>query len=134
MEESLVALLLAHAPLTALVGTNPTRVYWMRAPQAVAKPFVVLQVVTNLPDVTHQGPSGLVAGRVQADCYAETYGSAKAVSRAVTGRLSGYRGTVSGTVFDGIFKDSERDGYEDEVSPDKLYRVSMDFILWHKGV
>ena len=130
MEESLMALLLAHTPLTGLVGT---RVYWMRAPQNVAKPYVVLQVITALPDVTHQGPSGLVAGRVQADCYGLTYASAKGVARAVTGRLSGFRGPRDGTMFDGIFKDAERDEYEDENSPDKLFRTSMDFIIWHKG-
>jgi hypothetical protein len=133
MEESLAALLLAHAPLTALTST---RIHWLRAPQAVARPYVVLQSISGIPDVTHQGPSGLVAGRVQVDCYGDTYGSAKTVARAVTGRLSGYRGTPTPpgtTVFDGIFKDAERDGYEDEASPDKLFRVSMDFIIWHKG-
>lgn len=133
MEESLVALLINHAPLTALVGTAPARVYWMRAPQGVAKPYVVLQVITAIPDVSNSGPNGLVAGRVQADCYGTTYGSAKGVARAVTGRLSGFKGPYSGTIFDGVFKDSERDEYEDEDSPDKLFRVSMDLIIWHKG-
>jgi hypothetical protein len=136
MEESLTALLLAYSPLTSLVGTNPTRVYWMRAPQNVAEPFVVLQVISSVPDVSHQGPSGLIPARVQADCYSDSYTSAKAVARAVTARLSGYRGTPTppGTVtFDGVFKDAERDEYEPDDSPDKLFRVSMDFIIWHKG-
>lgn len=136
MEETLIALLLAHAPLTALVGTNPTRVYWMRAPQNTAKPYVVLQVISSVPDVGHQGPTGLIPARVQADCYSDSYTSAKAVARAVTGRLSGYKGTPTPpgtTVFDGVFKDAERDEYEPEDSPDKLFRVSMDFIIWHKG-
>jgi hypothetical protein len=130
MEESLVALLLAHAPLAALTGT---RIYWLRAPQNVAAPYVVLQTVSAIPDVSHSGPSGLVAGRVQADCYGLTYASAKGAARAVSGRLSGFRGTQGGTVFDGVFKDSERDLYEDDASTDKLFRVSMDFIIWHKG-
>jgi hypothetical protein len=134
MEESLVALLLAHTPLTSLTGT---RIHWLRAPQGVAMPYVVLQMITRLPDMTHAGPSGLNAARVQIDCYGLSYGSAKAVARAVEGRLSGYRGTPTPpgtTVFDGVFKDAERDGYEDEASTDKLFRVSMDFIIWHKGV
>lgn len=136
MEELIVALLLAHAPLTALVGTNPARVHWIRAPQNTPKPYVVLQVISSVPDVTHEGASGLVAARVQADCFGETYTSAKAAARAVTGCLSGYRGTPTPpgtTVFGGVFKDAERDGFEDDVSPDKLFRVSMDFIIWHKG-
>lgn len=133
MEEALVDLLKAHAPLTALIGTAPARVYWMRAPQNVARPYVVLQVITGLPDVAHSGPTGLVAGRVQADAYADTYGSAKAVARALAARLSGFRGTRLTTVFDGVFKDAERDGYEDDASPDKLFRTSQDFLIWHKG-
>jgi len=134
MEESLISLLLAHAPLSSLTGT---RIHWLRAPQGVEKPYVTLQVISGIPDVSHSGPNGLVAGRVQADCYGTSYNSAKAVARAVTGRLSGYKGmpTPPGTtIFDGVFKDSERDGYDDEESPDKLFRVSMDFIIWHKGV
>ena len=130
MEESLAALLLAHAPLTALTAQ---RVHWMRAPQNVAKPYVVMQVISGIPDVTHGGPSGLADARVQIDCYGLTYSSAKAVARAVTQRLSGYRGTQGATVFDGVFKAGERDEYEDEASPDKLFRVSMDFLIWHKG-
>ena len=130
MEEGLVGLLLNYAPLTALASQ---RVYWLRAPQNVAKPYVVLQVITAIPDVSHSGPNGLVAGRVQADCYGTTYNSAKGVARAVTNRLSGFKGVYSGTIFDGVFKDAERDEYEDDESPEKLFRVSIDFIIWHKG-
>lgn len=133
MEEALFDVLKTHAALTALVGTNPARIYWMRAPQGSPKPYVVLQAISSVPDVTHGGPSGLVAARVQADCYSDSYGTAKTVARAVTGRLSGFRGSSSGVVFDGVFKDAERDEYEDEASTDKLFRVSMDFIIWHKG-
>lgn len=130
MEESLVALLLAHTPLTALTGQ---RIYWLRAPQNVQKPYVVLQVISAIPDVPHSGANGLVEGRIQVDCYGTTYSSAKNVARAATARLSGFKGTHSGTIFDGVFKDSERDGYEDDATPDKLFRVSIDFIIWHKG-
>jgi hypothetical protein len=129
VEEALVDLLKAYAPLTALIGTAPARVYWMRAPQNVARPYVVLQVITGLPDVAHSGPTGLVAYRVQADAYGDSYGSTKAVARALAARLTGFKATV----FDGVFKDAERDGYEDDASPDKLFRTSQDFIIWHKG-
>lgn len=132
MEEALIDLLKSHAALTALIGTNPARVYWMRAPQAIARPYVVLQVVSSIPDVTHGGPSGLVGSRVQVDSYGDTYGSVKAVARAVTGRLSGFRGPRLTTTFDGIFKDAERDEYEDSAAPDKAFRVSMDFLVWNK--
>jgi hypothetical protein len=130
MEEALVTLLTAYAPLTALTST---RVYWMRAPQGVAMPYATLQVISRIPDVTHSGPRGLADARVQVDCYGLTYASAKSVARAVEARLSGYKGT-SGVVFDGVFKDSEQDLFESDATTDKLFRVSMDFIIWHKGV
>lgn len=130
MEESLVALLLAHAPLASLVGN---RIHWLRAPQGVGLPYVTLQVITRIADMTHSGPSGLNFARVQVDCYGLTYASVKAVSRAVEGRLSGYRGTRNATVFDGIFKEGERDSYEHDASPDDLFRTSLDFTIWHKG-
>lgn len=78
-------------------------------------------------------PSGLVESRVQVDCYGLTYASSKTTARAVEVRMSGAKTTHSATVFDGAFLDAERDGYEDEASPDKLFRTSLDFIIWHKG-
>lgn len=131
MEESMTALLLQHAPLSALVSS---RVYWVRAPQGVLSPFVTLQVISGMPDVRHAGPSGFITTRVQADCYGLSYATAKSTARAVTDRLSGYRGTQGATIFDGIFKDAERDFFEDSATPEKLFRVSMDFFLQHKGV
>jgi hypothetical protein len=133
MEEALIALLLAYAPLTALIGTSPNaRLYWVRAAQGAAKPYVTLQIISRIPDMTHAGANGLNTARLQVDCYGLTYLNAKSAARAVETRLSGYRGTSSGIIFDGIFKDSERDQYESDDSTDKLFRVSMDFIIWHK--
>ena len=133
MEESLVDLLKAHTALTSLVGSNPARIYWMRAPQGIARPYLVMQIVSSIPDVTHGGPSGLIGSRVQIDCYGDTYASTKTTARAVTGRLSGFRGFRLNTTFDGIFKDAERDEYEESAAPDKAFRVSMDFLVWHKS-
>lgn len=131
MEEALILLLLANAALTSKVGAD--QITWVRAAQNSPRPYVVLQTISSVPDVTHSGPSGLVPARIQVDCYGDTYAATKTVARAVTGALNGFRGTKGSIAFDGIFKDAERDGFEDEASPSKLYRVSMDFIVWHKG-
>jgi hypothetical protein len=128
MEEALTALLNGAAPLTALVAG---RINWGVKPQGAGAPFVVLQRISGLRHMVMAGPSGLVSSRVQADCYGLTYTSAKAVARAVRDRLSGYSGTVSGRVLQGVFLDSERDIFEPAETPDKLFRISMDFILWH---
>ena len=129
MEEALRALLLSGSDLTAQVGT---RVHCVRSPQAAALPRVVLYRISGERDMHMQGPSGLVASRVQVDCIGASYGSAKAVARAVETVLSGYSGTFSGIWFQGVFLISERDDYEDGDTPDKLFRTSLDFNIWHK--
>ena len=130
MEEALRTFLLASAGLTALVGQ---RVHWVRSPQGSASPRVVLYGISGVRDMRMDGPTGLVASRVQVDCLGASYGSAKAVARAVEARLSGYSGTASGIVFQGCFLIGERDDFEDTETPDKLFRTSLDFNIWHKG-
>lgn len=128
MEEALVARLLAGTAVAALVGA---RIHWTIAPQGVGQPFVVLTIISGPRGYTMTGPDGLVPTRVQVDCYGLTFALAKTIARAVETRLSGYRGASSGVTFGGIFLDAERDGYEDEATPDKLFRTSLDFIVWH---
>jgi hypothetical protein len=129
MEEALRTFLLAGTDLAALVGT---RVHWVRSPQAAASPRVVLYRIDGLRDMHMQGPSGLVASRVQVDCIGASYGSAKTVARAVEAILSGYSGSAGGIRFEGCFLIGERDDFEDTDTPDKLFRTSLDFNIWHK--
>lgn len=130
MEESLAAYLLASAGLAALVAA---RIYWVRNPQAGANPHVLLTRISGVRDTTFKGASGIVESRVQADCYGLTYASAKGVARAVEARLSGVKATQGSTIFDGCFLVGERDTFEDAATPDKLFRTSLDFMIWHKG-
>ena len=130
MEEALVAYLLADAPLAALVGT---RIHWVRSPQSTVSPRVVLYRISGLRDMRMDGPTGLVASRLQADCIGTSYGSAKTTARALEARLSGYSGTSGGIVFQGAFLIGERDDFFDTDTPDKLFRTSLDFNLWTKG-
>jgi len=129
MEESLAGYLLSATALSALVAS---RIYWVRAPQGVSKPYVLLTLIGSPRDMKMSGPSGLRMSRVQIDCCGLTYTNTKGVARAVEVRLSGFRGTAGTTTFDGVFLDSERDGLEDGDTPDDLARVSMDFLIWHK--
>jgi hypothetical protein len=133
MEESLIGYLKAASGITALLGTNPVRIYWTLAPQNVAKPYATLQRISGNRDTHMKGVSGLVESRVQVDCYGLTYAASKGVARAVEARISGGAFTQSGTAFRVCLLDTERDGYEDGATPDKLFRTSLDFIIWHKG-
>lgn len=129
MEQALVAHLLASTGLAVLVGT---RIHWVRAPQGTASPRIVLYRVSGVRDMHMQGPSGLIASRVQIDCMGLTYSSAKSVARAVEERLSGFSGSRGSVRFDGCFLVNERDDYFDGDTTDKLFRTSLDFIIWHK--
>lgn len=119
MEEAITAL------LASVAGG---RRYWVRAPQATARPFVVLNRISGVADYHTQGASGYVASRVQADFYGETYDTAKQVARAATAVLSGYRGGL----IQGIFVDSQRDLPAADAGEVKhLFRISIDFIVHH---
>ena len=119
MEETITAL---------LANVAGGRRHWVRAPQAAARPFIVLNRISGTRDYTMQGPSGYVQSRVQVDVYAETYTSAKATARQAIAALSGVR---TGSVL-GVFLDAERDlTSEDAGTVKHLFRVSLDFNIHH---
>jgi hypothetical protein len=130
MEEAFIAYLLATPAITAVTGN---RIHWMEIPQASPYPAVRLQVVSTVPDYTYEGAQGLKRSRVQIDCYALSYQSGKAVARTIEARLSGEKFTQGPIRFEGCFMDAERDGFEPTAPPDKLFVISLDFIVNYKG-
>ena len=130
MEEALIAYLLAGPSLAAVVGN---RIHWVRSPQGIASPRIVLYRISGVRDMVMRGPTGFVSSRVQADCISTSYGSAKATARAIEARLSGYSGITGNTRFEAAFLVGERDDFFDTDTPDKLFRTSLDFNVWHKG-
>lgn len=131
MEKALADYLLAQASITSLIGN---RIYWVELPQGAARPYLLLSVVSSQPGVAYQGATGLIMSRVQFDCWGLTFYSAKDVARALEELLNGKRLVTVTRVFEGFLLDTERDGHEDVETPDKLFRTSLDFIIWHKGV
>lgn len=131
MQEDLIAYLLADAPLVVLVGQ---RIKWGIQAQPVAKPYLTLNKISGVTEMLYSGPDPLKTSRVQFDCFALTWKSAISVSRALETRLSGAQFTQGTTRFEGVFLDAERESYEADATPeDKLHRVSVDYILKHKG-
>lgn len=133
MENDLADYLLADATLQALLVD---RIYWVQLPQGSARPYLLLSIVSSVPDVVYDGATGLVQNRVQFDCWGEDYYQAKNVARAVATLLNGKKFTTpssGGTRFEGFFIEAERDGHDDVEAPDDLFRTSLDFIIWHKG-
>jgi hypothetical protein len=130
LEKSLIAYLLAFPALQFLVSS---RINWLVKPQGAINPYIVMQVISGVREANYQTHDALSQTRVQVDCWGLTFASAKSVGDAVQLRLLGFRGAHIGTYFDGIFLDSERHGYDASQTPDKLYRVSIDLMIWHKG-
>jgi hypothetical protein len=110
--------LLAASGVTDLVGT---RVYPSVAPQGVARPYVVLTLVSAVPYHTHDGlPSALLeAARVQASSYGEEYAATHAVAAAVDDVV----GALTGTTLSAT-REIMLDDYEDETA---LYVVRADY-------
>jgi hypothetical protein len=112
--------LLAASEVAALVGT---RIYPSVAPQGVARPFVVLTLVSAVPYHTHDGrPAELLeAARVQVRAYGPEYAATHAVATAIDDVLGALAGEpLSAT------KDNEQDGYEDATS---LHYVASDYLV-----
>lgn len=105
-----------QAVLSALVAG---RCYPMAAPEMVATPYIIFQVISNPTLNTLEGDAGISERRFQVDVWADTYGGAKALSKSVSTAMAA-------ATFTNI-KISDNDLYEPET---KIYRVSMDFGVW----
>lgn len=126
MNEALTALLLAHAPLTDLVGN---RVHWGVQPREVrGLPYLNLSTVSDPRDYHFGGPTCFRLTQIQVDIWAESYGAADDVLAALEGRLSGYRGIAHGIQFFGVFLVAARDLTPPATDgKPQLFRRSVDF-------
>lgn len=125
MESALRALLIAHAPLSALIST---RLYWGNYPQGVADPAVRMNVVSGAPGFHMQGTDGLTDSLVQIDIRSWPPSSAFEVRDAIVARLHAKRQTQAGIKFV-TFLRSERQLTEE--ATDGLYSmVQLDFDIW----
>lgn len=75
----------ADAGVTALLGTNPCRLYLFgEAPQGVAKPYAVWQSVGGQPENFLGQRPDADSFTLQVDVYADTAASARAVAVALS--------------------------------------------------
>lgn len=119
MIESTVFGLLNVPAVTAIVGTNPVRVYGNgTAPQDAPLPHVVWQIVSGVPEAILDRP-GIDDFRVQVDCWA---------GDAATCRQ------LAGVVRDALEDDGRNVMVSDNgnsIDPDTgQYRRSFDFSFW----
>jgi hypothetical protein len=98
----------------ALLGTKPHRLYpFGEAPQDVAKPYAVWQLVTGSPENYLAGRPDLDGYTLQVDVYADTGASARAVTDAISHAIE-------------LHAYVARWGGESRDAATKLYRSSFD--------
>lgn len=78
--------------VAAIVGT---KVYALVAPLSAVAPYVVYQVITDVPEQTIGGPAGLDVTRVQISAYDEGYAASKALRATISTLFESYSGTWS---------------------------------------
>lgn len=118
------ALLLAHAPLAALVGDN---VVAGTIPADAALPAVGVKEISRveLDTVARNASTTLVTARIQVTTYAGTYPAMKAVLDATKLSAGTFTGIIAGVDVCSVL----RDGVGPDLSDDApgLYEQSRDF-------
>lgn len=126
LETVLQTRLTGYAGLAALVGT---RVYPIKLPQTPTMPAVSYQRIDGPRESGIASEHGMAHPRIQVDSWASTYGGAKAVAEQVRTALERWSDATTTPVVLDSFIEGDTDLYESEV---ELYRVSMDFVIWHR--
>lgn len=119
--EIIRAKLLAAPAVKSLVGE---RIYPRQAPQGAPAPYVVLQVISDVPVASLNGAPGtrLARVRLQVDSYAEGYRAAHALAQAVDDVIAALDSPELSAS-----RLSLGDDYDDESARD---RVSGDYEIW----
>lgn len=111
-----------------LLGSLGYPASWGGLGQGTALPRLALYNIAGADDVTLDGRSGWLDGRIQVDCYAATYAEAIGVAREVRGALSGYTG---GSIWSARL-DATRD-MTDEAGGETIQRISLSFSVQYTG-
>lgn len=111
VQEQLVTLLTPVAPIYPFTATQNT-----------APPYLIYQRVSSTVNnvLDGNGNPPINNTRMQIDCWGRNYAECQALAASVTTAMLGW--------FLQNVKLDEQDGYEEDV---KLYRVILDFNIWH---
>lgn len=104
---------------TALGALVSGRAYPVEAPEFCETPYIVYTVISNIPELSLDGPTGAENRRMQIDIWGGSYGAVKALEVAVKAAMA-----ASLIVNVPI---SIMDGYEPET---RLHRVMMEYSVW----
>ena len=120
--------------VTTLIGAGTVaRIYQHSAKQAIAMPYVLIEVFIGTSNQHINGISGIATNRIQIDAYAATETEAYALAEAIRlAPLQMFRGTMGATTVHGV---SSTEGYESGYEPpvkggnQKRYFFSRDYFV-----
>lgn len=127
------AYLLADNEIANLVGS---RVFPIVLPQGVIQPAIVYHIIDETESYHYQGPSGLVAARLQIDSIARSSDTATNLSTLAKERLGGFSGTLTygpNSPPDSIevqsiqFLNTQPEDYDNDL---QLYTKRRDYMVW----
>lgn len=104
---------------TLLAALVSGRCYPLTAPDKTERPYIVYQVVSNVPSVSLDGPNGTENRRIQIDVWGASYNEVKTLELSV-------KTAMNSALFCNIPL-STGDLYEPDT---QLYRVTMDYSIW----
>lgn len=133
MKQALTNYLLDAEDLEALIAD---RITWGVRPQGSALPSIAMHQISGSPEYDDDGEAGLSSARIQIDCWGDTYIAADNVARQVMVRLSGNGAAFvqDDIEFQAAFNEDHQDDFERGAGDEDLYRVRLDFMIWHKEI
>ena len=128
--------LLTKTAITDIVGQ---RIYADKLPQKATLPALVLKIQSERYDHALDGLSGIVATRIQVECYADTRLTSNALADAVIWcGIDQIKGTYTDINIRGVMVEDGRRSYEDDETgggDDARYVSQFDFqVHWLKGI
>lgn len=124
IEQALMTQLKATAGLTSLVNE---RIYFVKAPQNVKNPYLVIQKISAVQAHTHDGNANLSEARIQLSAFADTYKEVKDINAQIKSALDNFIGTMGGT--GGVYVGSCFLDNETDLSENDLFYSPVDYLI-----
>ncbi len=126
LELHLANLVLAHAPLAAVIGN---RCHWDELPQGEPDPSIIMHMISGVAGRTYSGSDGLTPAVVQFDCRGATAAQRDDVATLLAARLDGYRGPFGDIQIQSAFRIAHRTRSERD-QPSARFVAMDDYRIW----
>jgi len=129
--KAIYSLLSHNSSITDLVGT---KIYPLIRDQKDGLPAITYQVISGIRENDLSGPTGLVEGRLQINCFASTVLGAENLAKVVREALSGLTGGAEGIRIECMLLEDQSDlpTFAADNEEMNVYAQMMDFYVLYK--